>query len=140
MPDSADSSAPAEATDPHVVLVGHCSFDSGSLKAAAARALPDAPVVRVNTEAELRPYANARHLLLVNRQLDGLFEVSTGPELIERLKFDGRSPKMLLISDIGSAQEAAEAAGAEPGFGKKDVQSDKATDRIRAAFPGAGAD
>lgn len=123
--------------EPHVVLVGHCGFDSGSLKEAAERALPDVPVVRVNSDSELAAYRSPEHLLLVNRKLDGDFVAQDGPHLIGDVTGAENPPKALLISDLQDAQSDAESRGGATGFGKRDVHSDKATDRIKAAWPGS---
>jgi CheY-like chemotaxis protein len=62
-------------------------------------------------------------LVLVNRRIYS--DQSDGLEAIRRIKADpelGHTPVMLL-SDLAEAQQAAVAAGAEPGFGKTDMTS-----------------
>ena len=126
----------ADASTPHVVLVGHCSYDSSGLIGAAERALPDVPTVRVNRPDELERFRSPGHLLLVNRVLDGLFDDESGVDLIDELTTGDGAPAVLLVSDLPDAQAKAEANGARPGFGKRDMHGEKAVDAIRAAWPG----
>ena len=73
-------------------------------------------------------------LLLVNRQLDGNFEVYEGVELIRRLHETYPELPMLLISNFADSQQAAEAAGARPGFGKREIGSAKMRDALAGAL------
>lgn len=116
-----------------VALVGHCVPDSALLKRAVDRALPGAEVRRVNDEGQLAATLAEADLLLVNRALDGEFTHRTGVELIRVWAPRRGAAALMLISNHADAQQAAEAAGATPGFGKAEVGSDEARDRIRAA-------
>ena len=117
---------------PLVLLVGHCGFDSGGLTAAAQRALPGAKVERVNSQDALDGKKAPGAVLLVNRVLDGRFDASDGVDLIRKEAAKGEL-KALLVSNFAQSQAAAEEAGGLPGFGKDDVGTSVATDRIRAA-------
>jgi len=118
-----------------IALVGHCSFDSASLTHAASQVPGVEDVLRINREAELEKVADGSTLLLINRVLDGRFEVDHGVELIKRIKAsaNGAAPKMMLISNFEDAQTAAVEAGALPGFGKNDTHSPAAADKLAAA-------
>ena len=93
-------------------------------------------MVRVNSDDELAAYRSPEHLLLVNRKLDGDFAAEDGPHLIGDVTGSDAAPAALLISDLEDAQSDAESRGAAAGFGKRDVHADKATDRIKSAWPG----
>ena len=120
-----------------IALVGHCGFDSGSLSRFASDAAPDAEVVRINDQKSLDKVANADSLLLVNRVLDGRFNVGgSGIELIKTLAGQAEAPPTMLVSNYADAQEQAVAAGALPGFGKSDVGSQAIRQRITDAVSG----
>ena len=107
-----------------VALVGHCGFDSGSLSRLAGEIAPGAEVVRINDQRGLDEVADAGSLLLVNRVLDGRFDVGdSGIQLIASLSKRDSAPPMMLVSNYADAQEQAQAAGALPGFGKSEVGS-----------------
>lgn len=116
-----------------VVLVGHCRPDYFMLKLAVESAAPGVRVEAANSDAELVALDGAADLLLVNRVLDGRFASDRGLELIERAVAGG-GPRTMLISNFDDALEAAEAAGAAPGFGKRDMRSERAVSRLRAAL------
>ena len=73
-------------------------------------------------------------LLLVNRMLDGRFEVHEGVELIRRLKNGYPGLATMLISNYADSQTAAEAAGARPGFGKGEIGTPKMRDALAGVF------
>lgn len=118
---------------PHILLVGHCGFDSGSLKSLAQTAVPGCKVLRVNDLADLEKQTSQADLLLVNRVLDGRFPIGSGVELIRDLAGKDAAPPMMLVSNYEDAQADAESAGALPGFGKSDVAKPATADRIAAA-------
>lgn len=117
-----------------VALVGHCGPDQWALRSAVSSALPGAEFVSINDEGSLRSGLHEFDLALVNRVLDGRFEGDSGIGLIGR--FSGQPttrPAMLLISNFPDAQREAEAAGASPGFGKSNANTDTARQRLRQA-------
>jgi DNA-binding NarL/FixJ family response regulator len=73
-------------------------------------------------------------LLLLNRQLDWGFEADTGVELIRALRAKFPHVKMMLVSNYPEAQAEAVAAGALPGFGKREIGTAKVKDAIRSAL------
>ena len=109
-----------------IVLVGHCGPDMFMLKTAVGRALPEATIVSVNDVKALSEYRTADSLLLVNRELDGSFDSSSGIELIQQVIQQDGPPVTMMISDFEDAQAEAIAAGAKPGFGKSQLY-DKST-------------
>lgn len=118
-----------------VALVGHCGFDSGSLSSFAVEVVPGAEVVRVNDQAALDEVIDPQTLLLVNRVLDGHFDIGgSGIELIRHIAAqDGAVPTML-VSNYEESQREAEAAGALPGFGKSQVGDASTRQRIAEAI------
>lgn len=116
-----------------IVLVGHCGFDSGSLRSLAQQAAPHADVSMVNDDAGLQQVADSESLLLVNRVLDGRFSAGSGVALIDELAKSDAPPAMMLVSNYADAQEQAVAAGALQGFGKGEMYQPEVMDRLKAA-------
>ena len=110
------------AETPRVILVGHCLPDRYLLSRAVRTAAEHAAIDHANTDDALeKALDKGPALLLVNRVLDGRFEAPDGLALITA--YAGRGACML-ISNFPEAQEAAQAAGALPGFGKREVGHD----------------
>lgn len=117
-----------------VLLVGHCGPDAYAIKNAVSRSLPGAAVSMVTSDADLARELPTANLLLINRMLDGDYSADSGIDLIRTIaSTDGPKPAMMLISNYNDAQQDALAAGALPGFGKRDLYTPLATDRLRAA-------
>lgn len=116
-----------------VVLVGHCGFDSGAIARAVAAALPGVPITSADDSTTLARVARPDALLLINRVLDYGFNTSNGVDLIRALREQADAPRCVLISNYPDAQQAAEDAGALPGFGKNDLGRAAATQRLKAA-------
>lgn len=122
-----------------VLLVGHCVPDAYMLKTAVQRAVPEATIVTVNSSQELDEAMAGADLLLVNRALDGYFRAGGGVELIRQLASErggAATPRIMLVSNIESAQEEAQAAGALPGIGKKELYTDRTRERLVAGVGG----
>ncbi|MGF1632903.1 MAG: response regulator [Phycisphaerae bacterium] len=118
-----------------IALVGHCGPDSTYLRSAVRKAFPDATVIGADNEHLLRQtLEEGADLVLLNRQLEAGYDEDTGVAMIHRLKETHPNLKMMLVSNYEDAQEAAEKAGALPGFGKSDIGKPKATERLQAAF------
>ncbi len=123
-----------------IVIAGNCRPDAAALRHKIAQCASQAQVVGVDAGAELLRVASDPNvkLILVNRQFDQTAE--DGLALIETiLKPPPGSPanslpKVMLISNYAWAQEKAVALGALQGFGKAELQSNMATDRIKAAI------
>ena len=116
-----------------VVLVGHCFPDRFMIKSAIKRAVPGSSLETVNEEKGLEPYLNGSAVLLVNRELDGTFVTDSGIELIEQVMKGDDPPVTILISNYEDAQTHAEAAGANPGFGKSDLYEARTVEILRTA-------
>ncbi len=117
----------------HIVLVGHCGFDTGSLTRAIRRAVGDVEIASTNSSDSLERWINPDALFLVNRILDGAFSHETGVDLIRDLAGRDPSPKMMLVSNYEDAQAQAVSAGALPGFGKSSLGSAQTAARLREA-------
>ena len=126
----------SEHTIKRVVLVGHCGFDSGSIRQTVQAAVGDtASVEMVNDQQALERVAGPESLLLVNRALDGRFDSGSGVELIRSFvgKPEGERPRMMLVSNYEDAQDEAVMAGAMQGFGKSQLHSEATRRRLREA-------
>src|SRR5437588_11921476 len=108
-----------------VVLVGHCGPDSSFLRIAVSKVGRDVQVVSADDSAELNQLLDADgvDLLLLNRQLDYGFDQDEGVALIPKLREKYPQLKLMLVSNYPEAQAAAVAAGALPGFGKREIGS-----------------
>lgn len=114
-----------------VALVGHCGFDSGSLSQLAKVIAPSAQVLRINEQQAMDEVADEQSLLLINRMLDGRFDVGgSGVELIRTLSAKDKPPAMMLVSNYEDAQQQAQQAGALPGFGKSQVADTQTVQRL----------
>lgn len=116
-----------------VLAIGNCSYDHGNLSA-AIRAHFDAEVVAASSgEEALRLLADGSfNLVLVNRVLE--IDRSSGIDLIRQIKGDSGlgNPAVMLVSNFPDAQEQAVEAGAEPGFGKKALQSSETIAKLKS--------
>ena len=116
-----------------VALVGHCGPDTWMLRGAVGRWLPEAQIALVEDRASVEALAGPGTLMLINRVLDGAFGPTTGLELVAELAGRKGGPTVMLISNYPDAQAEAEAAGAAPGLGKRDLGTPAAADRVRHA-------
>ena|SRR5581483_5038237 len=118
-----------------VALIGHCGPDSSYLRLAVQKAGRDVQVVAADDQAELRKALESGvDLLLFNRVLDYGFEEEEGVEVIRRLRAENPTLKMMLVSNYPESQAEAVAAGALPGFGKREIGSARVTQLIREAL------
>ena len=118
-----------------VVLVGHCGPDSSYLRMAVQKALSDVTIIMSDDDDELRKLiAGGVDLLLVNRTLDYGFACEGGAELIRHLRADHPTLRAMLVSNYPEAQAEAIAAGALPGFGKREIGSPRVGQVIRDAL------
>lgn len=121
-----------------VVLVGHCGPDSAYLRSAVSRIGRDVEVLAADDSAELdRLIEQGVDLLLVNRVLDYGFADTDGPTVIGELHDKYPDLKMMLVSNYPDAQAQAVAAGALPGFGKRQLGTEPVNKLLREAL-GAG--
>ena len=118
-----------------VALVGHCGPDSSFLRIAVSRAAKEAKVLSADdSQALQRVLDDGVDLLLLNRQLDFGFDVEEGVEIIRKLRPHYPQVKMMLVSNYPDAQAAAVAAGALPGFGKREIGSPRVSALLREAL------
>ena len=118
-----------------VLLVGHCGPDSSYLKMAVRNAGSNVQVLMADDSNELRAALDGGvDLILFNRELGYGFDEDQGVEMIRWLKPNYPSLKMMLVSNYPDAQQAALAAGALPGFGKREIGSKRVTELLRGAL------
>ena len=102
-----------------VLSVGQCSVDHAALSALLERSF-GAEVVPADTAADaLVALVHEKFdLVMVNRKLD--VDYSDGLEIIRQIKADPQiaATPCMLVTNYPEHQQAAVAAGAEPGFGK----------------------
>ena len=123
-----------------VALVGHCGPDGSFLRITVRKAHPDVNVLMVDDDRDLqRALADGVELLLLNRELSYGFHDTMGVDLIKRLKDQKVDVKMMLVSNYPEAQADAVAAGALPGFGKRELGSPRILSLIREALEEAPA-
>ena len=113
-----------------VVLVGHCNFDGPRLQEQIQSMPEGIEVLRVNDSSGLEAACERGDcLLLVNREPVG-FE-QEGVEIVRDVCKRYPGHHVMLVSDFPDAQEQAVAAGAMPGFGKRDMGSPKLAEAVR---------
>ena len=124
-----------------VVLVGHCGPDSSYLKMAVQKSLPEAAVMSADDDADLQKLiGGGADLLLLNRQLDYGFATESGVEVIQQLRTQHPNLRMMLVSNYPEAQAEAIAAGALPGFGKREIGTPRVAQVLREAFENQSSD
>ncbi len=118
-----------------VLSVGQCAFDHSSIARHLNRG-HGAEVIGAETfhEALATLRGERFDLVLVNRVSDA--DGSSGIDLIRTLKNDPAlaSIPVMLVSNYADAQQQAEALGALPGFGKSEIQQEKAQQRLGAVL------
>jgi two-component system chemotaxis response regulator CheY len=107
--------------------------DHGSISRTLRKAFA-VEVVPVDTLSEALEQLRAGDyaLVLVNRQLDA--DGSSGLDVIRRVKADEslRQVPIMLVSNYEDAQNEAEKAGAERGFGKAALGQPQMLERVRS--------
>jgi DNA-binding NarL/FixJ family response regulator len=118
-----------------VLFVGHCGPDSTYLRMAVKSAAENVTLSAAEENAALeQSLKQGVDLILFNRELDFGFEPDTGVEMIRLLKQRYPQVRMMLISNHADAQAAAVAAGALPGFGKREIGSARVRQLLRDAM------
>jgi len=121
---------------PRVLSVGQCGFDHGTI-AHTLKAEFGVEVVPAGTQSEAVAalQRGGFDLVLVNRVFDE--DGGSGIDLIRTLKADPAlsSVPVMLVSNYPDAQREAETLGALPGFGKAELRTPKAKERLEAALP-----
>ena len=118
----------------HVVLVGHCGFDSGNLISFVEGINGDVEVTRVNDECELGRFRNGESLWLINRVLEGPFEAGDGLEMVENEAGKEGGPRVMLITNYEDWLANSVKAGGVAGFGKSAVGGADAAACLKAAM------
>ena len=116
-----------------VLLVGHCGPDSAFLRQSVRKAVPDVVLASADDGRELARALEVGgvDLVLFNRELGYGYEPDTGVESIRALRPAHPDVKMILVSNYDDVQRAAEQAGAQPGFGKKELGTTRVTELLR---------
>ena len=118
-----------------VVLVGHCGPDSSFLRMAVSSADRGISVSMADDAQELKAALDAgADLVLLNRTLGWGFDQSLGVDVIKALGPSYPATRFMLISNYADAQAAAVAAGAVPGFGKREIGQPRVAQLIREAL------
>ena len=119
-----------------VVLVGHCGPDSSYLRMAVSSAEKGVQVLMADDMDELEALLKSGHadLLLLNRELSWGFHDMGGVDLIRKLRGLHPDVRMMLVSNYPDSQAAAVAAGAVPGFGKREIGTPRVGQVIREAL------
>jgi response regulator RpfG family c-di-GMP phosphodiesterase len=114
-----------------VLDVGNCVPDHSAIRTMVERTF-GAEVLQTHgkedTLALLR--REAVDLVLVNRKLDQ--DYSDGLDIIKAIKTDARLASLpcMIVSNYPDQQQVAVAAGAEYGFGKKELYTDATRERL----------
>ncbi len=120
-----------------IALVGHCGPDSSYLRMVASKAARDVQILHADDDAELsRVIGQGVDLVLFNRELGYGFTHQTGVEAIGYLRAAMPKLKMMLVSNYAEAQAEAVAAGALPGFGKRELGSKRVIELLAGALEG----
>jgi len=114
-----------------VLDIGNCVPDHGAIRAMLEKTFR-AEVVQADgtsdalTALQKEPF----DLILVNRKLDQ--DYSDGLDVIKSIKSDAKlaSVPCMLITNYPDQQQVAVAAGAEYGFGKKELYTDETRSRL----------
>ena len=114
-----------------VLGVGNCSYDHGNVEALILEHFDvDVQAASLGDEAIEKLRADSFDLVLVNRKLAN--DASDGVELVTRIKADPQLAEtpVMLLSNYPEAQNAAVAAGAEPGFGKAELGRPETVEKL----------
>ena len=118
-----------------VALVGHCGPDASYLRMAVQSADRTLNIIAADDLDELSDaLKRGVDLVLFNRELGWGFEETEGVEVIRQLRVSHPHVKTMLVSNYAEAQAAAVAAGAAPGFGKREIGSPRVAQVIRDAL------
>ena len=116
-----------------VLDVGNCSMDHGSVRGLLERQYHAEVVQAHGPDDTLELLRQGKFdLVLVNRKLDA--DYSDGLEIIKSIKADAKLAAVpcMLITNYADHQDAAVAAGAARGFGKKELAAPETQARLKA--------
>jgi CheY-like chemotaxis protein len=114
-----------------VLDIGNCSMDHGAIRGMLEKQFGADVVQCHGPDDSLEALRHGQFdLVLVNRKLDQ--DYSDGLDIIHALKADPQlaSIPVMLITNYPEYQEQAVAAGALPGFGKKELYSEVTQKRL----------
>lgn len=118
-----------------VLDVGNCAMDHGSLRNLIENQF-DARLHQVHDlQGALQALQKESYdLVIVNRLMDR--DGSDGMEIIRRIKEDPQSSAtpVMLLSNYPEYQQTARAAGALPGFGKRELGEATTLEKLRAVL------
>jgi hypothetical protein len=118
-----------------ILLVGHCGPDGSYLRSAVRAALGDVRFLQAIDNAELQKALDGGvDLVLLNRDLGYDFDPAAGVEMIGAMRAQYPALRMMLVSNYPDAQTAAVAAGALPGFGKRQIGTPRVSEVLRQAL------
>jgi DNA-binding NtrC family response regulator len=119
----------------NILLVGHCGPDSASLERFITDTLEGAEVSRADTADDGKQMLadQSFDLVLVNRVIPMTDEL--GQDWIGRMHETYSDTPFMLVSNHEDAQQEAEANGAVPGFGKRDLNTEEAAQKLKNALP-----
>ena len=118
-----------------VALVGHCGPDASYLRSAVSSSVRGTSILMIDEAARLdKALVDGVDLILMNRQLDWGFDTEEGVELIRQLRMRHPQVKFMLVSNYPEAQQEAVAAGALPGFGKREIGTSRVTELLKSAL------
>ena len=118
-----------------VVLVGHCGPDSSYLRAVISSVDRGVEISAVDDDQSLNAALQSGvDLVLFNRMLDYGFEEVEGAKVIARVHKQFPQAKLMMVSNYAEAQAAAIAAGALPGFGKRELGSSRVKEVLKSVL------
>ena len=114
-----------------VLSVGNCSFDHDAIVRLVSANFDVALTAASSPDEALEMLRGDEYdLVLVNRKLAA--DSSDGVDLLKRVKSDPQlaDRPVMLLSNFPEAQEAAVKAGAEPGFGKAQLDRPETVEKL----------
>ena len=115
-----------------VLDVGQCGMDHASIRGLLERNFDVEVAAAHSHEDALRALADGEFaLVLVNRKMDA--DYSDGMEIVKSIKADAKlaATPVMLVTNYAEHQQAAVAAGAEPGFGKAQLNHPATIETLR---------
>jgi CheY-like chemotaxis protein len=117
---------------PRVLDIGNCVPDHAAIRGMLEKCF-HADVLQADAAHDAMAILRKDpvDLVLVNRKLD--IDYSDGLEIIKQIKADPKLSAIpcMLITNYPDQQQVAIAAGAEPGFGKKELYADTTQSRLK---------
>ena len=118
-----------------VVLVGHCGPDSSYLRTVLSSVERGVEISAAEDERSLMTALESGvDLVLFNRLLDYGFQEVEGAKVIARVHQQFPRAKLMLVSNYPEAQADAVAAGALPGFGKRELGSSRVREILKSVL------